>query len=107
MVTSSQLSAQKYPKFSGTYTSTDFVEFPSQVNEHWLDQPEVLAEFAIHAETGEPMPKAMIEKLLASQTFNQGFATVEFLSSAVFDMDLHMREDVDAIDVHAAEMATR
>ena len=101
------LSNVTYPSLSGTAVPRDFVEFPSQVNEHWLDQPEVLAEFAIHAETGEPIPRAMIDKLLASQTFNQGFATVEFLSSAVFDMDLHMREDVDAIDVHAAEMATR
>ena len=101
------LSNVTYPYLSGTAVPRDFVEFPSQVNEHWLDQPEVLAEFAIHAETGAAMPAEMIEKLLASQTFNQGFATVEFLSSAVFDMDLHMREDVDAIDVHAAEMATR
>lgn len=101
------LSNVTYPYLSGTAVPRDFVEFPSQVNEHWLDQPEVLAEFAIHAETGEAMPAAMIDRLLASQSFNQGFATVEFLSSAVFDMDLHMRSDVDAIDVHAAEMATR
>ncbi len=101
------LSNVTYPYLSGTAVPRDFVEFPSQVNEHWLDQPEVLAEFAVHAETGAAMPAEMIEKLLASQTFNQGFATVEFLSSAVFDMDLHSRPDVDAIDVHAAELATR
>lgn len=101
------LSNVTYPYLSGTAVPRDFVEFPSQVNEHWLAQPQVLAEFAIHADTGEAMPAAMIERLLASDTFNQGFATAEFLSSAVFDMDLHMRADVEAIDVHAAELATR
>ena len=101
------LSNVTYPSLAGTLVPRDFVEFPSQVNEHWLAQPEVLAEFAVHAETGEAMPRAMIDRLLASDTFNQGFATVEFLSSAVFDMDLHMRPDVKAIDVHAAEAATR
>lgn len=101
------LSNVTYPYLSGTAVARDFVEFPSQIYEHWLDQPQVLAEFATHVETGEPMPSAMIEKLNRAQTFNQGFGTVEFLGSAIFDMDLHTMTDVDNIDIHAVEQATR
>ena len=100
------LSDVTYPSLSGTNVPRDFVEFPSQVYEHWLDQPQVLAEFAVHAETGEAMPAAMIERLMQAQTFNQGFATVEFLGSAIFDMDLHTREAA-GLDVHALEAETR
>ncbi len=101
------LSNVTYRSLSGTNVPRDFVEFPSQVYEHWLDQPQVLAEFAVHAETGEKMPQAMIERLMQAQNFNQGFATVEFLGSAIFDMDLHTRTEAGGLDVHAAEAATR
>ena len=101
------LSNVTYRSLSGTNVPRDFVEFPSQVYEHWLDQPEVLAEFAVHAETGEAMPQAMIEKLMRAEMFNKGFSTVEFLGSAIFDMDLHTREDLAGFDVHEAEAATR
>lgn len=96
-----------YPYLQGTAVPLDFVEFPSQVYEHWLEQPEVLREFAVHCDTGEPMPTAMLDKLLQSQTFNQGFGTVEFLSAAQFDMDIHTRTDFTGFDVHAAEAETR
>ena len=101
------LSNVTYRSLSGTNVPRDFVEFPSQVYEHWLDQPEVLAEFAVHAETGEAMPAEMIERLMKAETFNKGFATVEFLGSAIFDMDLHTRGDLSGFDVHEAEAATR
>jgi peptidyl-dipeptidase Dcp len=77
-----------YPSFLGT--PRDFVEYPSQVNENWLLTPEVLDKFARHYKTGAAMPKALIEKINKADTFNQGFATVEYLSSALVDMKLHM-----------------
>jgi peptidyl-dipeptidase Dcp len=101
------LSNVTYRSLSGTAVPRDFVEFPSQVYEHWLDQPGVLAEFAVHAVTGAAMPAEMIAKLMRAETFNKGFATVEFLGSAIFDMDLHTRDDLTGFEVHAAEAATR
>ena len=89
------LSDVTYPSQAGTSTATDFVEFPSQINEHWLSTPEVLNRFAVHYETGEPIPAALVEKIKAAQTFNQGFATVEYLASALVDMKLHLAGDVD------------
>ena len=83
------LSDVTYPSLAGTAVSRDFVELPSQLYEHWLGTREILTEFARHHETGEPMPEAMIEKLRAARTFNQGFATVEFLASAIVDIELH------------------
>lgn len=74
-------------------TPRDFVEFPSQVNENWLLTPYILNTYAKHAETGEPIPAALVEKIKASDTFNQGFATVEYLSSAILDMMLHNRSE--------------
>jgi peptidyl-dipeptidase Dcp len=74
-------------------TPRDFVEFPSQVNENWLLTPYILNTYAKHAETGEPIPQALVDKIRASDTFNQGFATVEYLSSAILDMMLHNRKD--------------
>lgn len=71
----------------------DFVEYPSQVNENWLLTPYILNTYAKHAETGEPIPAALVEKIKASDTFNQGFATVEYLSSAILDMMLHNRSE--------------
>ncbi len=74
-------------------TPRDFVEYPSQVNENWLLTPYVLNTYAKHVETGEPIPQALVDKIKASDTFNQGFATVEYLSSAILDMMLHNRSD--------------
>lgn len=84
------LSAVKYPTLAGTNVSRDFVEFPSQINEHWLSTPEVLNRFALHYQTGEPMPKELIDKVEKAATFNQGFGTVEYLASALIDMKLHL-----------------
>ncbi|MEY2151824.1 M3 family metallopeptidase [Rhodanobacter sp. 115] len=79
----------KYPYFSGTSVPRDFVEFPSQVNEMWADWPSVLANYAKHYQTGEAMPKALLDKVLASSKFNQGFATTEYLGSAMLDQSWH------------------
>jgi peptidyl-dipeptidase Dcp len=89
------LSNVTYPSVSGTGVSRDFVELPSQLYEHWLTVPEILEKYAVHYETDEPMPKAMLDKVLAAQTFNAGFATVEFTSSALVDMAFHTRGSVD------------
>jgi peptidyl-dipeptidase Dcp len=79
----------KYPYFSGTSVPRDFVEYPSQVNEMWADWPSVLANYAKHHETGEPMPKALLDKVVASAKFNQGFATTEYLGAALLDQNWH------------------
>jgi peptidyl-dipeptidase Dcp len=94
-----------YPSLSGTNVVRDFVEFPSQLNERWLSTPELLSKFAHHHETGEAMPEALIEKIHNAQKFNQGFATVEFLSSAIADMKAHLAGDVP-IDAAAFEKET-
>jgi peptidyl-dipeptidase Dcp len=83
------LSDVTHPRISGTSVPTDFVELPSQLYEHWVLQPQVLEKFARHYMSGAPMPTALREKVLAMRTFNQGFATVEYCSSAYIDMDLH------------------
>ena len=80
-----------YPTFAGA--QRDFVEYPSQVNENWLLTPEVLTRFAKHYQTGEPIPQALVDKIEKSKTFNQGFDTVEYLSSAIVDMKLHLLPD--------------
>ena len=79
----------KYPRFSGTNVPRDFVEYPSQVNEMWMTDPTVLANYAKHYQTGEPMPKALLDKVLATGTFNQGFATTEYLGAAMLDQAWH------------------
>jgi peptidyl-dipeptidase Dcp len=85
------LSSQvNYPALSGTSVARDYVEFPSQLLEHWLATPEVLNRFAVHAQTGQPLPQALVAKLKKAATFNQGFKTVEYLSSALVDMKLHL-----------------
>ena len=84
------LSDVTYPLISGTNVARDFVEFPSQLYEHWLEQPEVLRRFALHHETGEPMPETLLQKLLSARQFNQGFATVEYTASALVDLALHL-----------------
>ncbi|HMO74954.1 MAG TPA: M3 family metallopeptidase [Sphingopyxis sp.] len=89
-----------YPALAGV--PRDFVEFPSQVNENWLMTPEVLSKYATHYQTGEPIPQALVDKILASDKFNQGFSTVEYLASAIVDMKLHDRKapvtDIDAFE---------
>jgi len=80
-----------YPGLAST--PRDFVEFPSQVNEHWVLTREVLDRFARHYQTGQPMPQALVEKIEKSRKFNQGYATVEYLAAAILDMDLHTRPD--------------
>ena len=92
-----------WPGLGGT--PRDFVEYPSQVNENWLLTPYVLNTYAKHYKTGEPIPAALVEKIKASDTFNQGFATVEYLSSAILDMKLHNRS-VPVTDPSAFETAT-
>ncbi len=79
----------KYPFFSGTSVPRDFVEYPSQVNEMWSDWPEVLANYAKHYQTGAPMPKALLDKVLAASKFNQGFTTTEYLGAAMLDQRWH------------------
>ena len=85
-----------WPTVSGTSVSRDFVELPSQLYEHWLTVPEVLEKHALHVATGKPMPKALLDKMLAARTFGAGFATVEFTASALVDMAYHARADAPA-----------
>ncbi len=97
------LSDVTYPVLSGTHVAGDFVEFPSQLYEHWLEQPEVLRRFAVHYKTGEPIPEALLDKLIRARRFNQGFATVEYTASALVDMRLHLDAAPDDVDVVAFE----
>lgn len=84
------LSRVNYPTLAGTNVARDFVEFPSQLTEHWLSTPQLLKKFAVHYQTGESIPESLIEKVEKAATFNQGFSTVEYLSSALIDMKLHL-----------------
>jgi peptidyl-dipeptidase Dcp len=99
------LSDVTYPMISGTGVLTDWVELPSQLYEHWLERPEILSRFAVHAQTGEPIPQDLLGRLLAARTFNQGCLTVEYISSALVDLDLHLRQSVDDLDIDAFEQA--
>jgi len=83
------LSQVHFPRLSGTNVVRDFVELPSQLFEHWLEEPQVLERFARHYQTDEAIPKDLLQKLLAARNYGQGFATVEFLASALIDMDFH------------------
>ena len=94
------LSEVRYPGLA--VTPRDFVEFPSQVMEHWVLTRPVLDRFALHVETGEPMPQALVDRIEASETFNQGYTTTEYLSAALLDMMMHMRPD-GAIDAASFE----
>ncbi len=94
-----------YPTLSGTNVSRDYVEFPSQLLEHWLDTPEVLQKFALHYQTGKPIPQALVDKIKKADTFNEGFATTEYLSSALVDMKLHLAGDLK-IDADKFERET-
>ena len=83
-----------YPTLAGTAVARDYVEFPSQLNERWMTTPEVLSRFALHHQTGKPIPTELVAKLEKAATFNQGFGTVEAVSSALIDMKLHLAGDV-------------
>ncbi len=100
------LSTVTYPEISGTNVATDFVELPSQLYEHWLEQPDVLRRFARHYRTGAPMPEDLLQRLIAARNFNQGFATVEYLASAIVDLDFHSLAAPDTIDPTAFEKET-
>jgi len=80
-----------YPSVSGTSVARDYVEFPSQLLEHWLATPEVLNKFALHKDTGKPIPKSLVRKIEKAATFNKGFDTIEYLASALIDMKLHLK----------------
>jgi peptidyl-dipeptidase Dcp len=99
------LSNVTYPSLSGTSVFTDFVELPSQLYEHWQEQPQVLRQFARHYETGEPLPDDLLQRFLAARKFNQGFATVEFVSSALIDLEFHTQPASASRDVGAFEKA--
>ncbi len=92
------LSNVTYPLISGTSVARDFVELPSQLYEHWLEEPDVLRRFAVHAETGEPISADLLERLLAARKFNQGFATVEYTSSALVDLEFHLLTNTESLD---------
>jgi peptidyl-dipeptidase Dcp len=97
------LSSVTYPTISGTSVATDFVELPSQLYEHWLEQPDVLRRFARHYQTGEPMPEALLQRLIAARNFDQGFGTVEYVASAIVDLDFHSMAAPATIDPSAFE----
>ncbi|MHC2337487.1 M3 family metallopeptidase [Bradyrhizobium sp. USDA 4454] len=97
------LSDVTYPSLSGTSVFTDFVELPSQLYEHWQERPEVLQRFARHYQTGEALPDDLLKRFLAARKFNQGFATVEFVSSALLDLEFHTQPAAASWDVRAFE----
>ena len=92
------LSRVRYPSQSGTAVRRDFVEFPSQIFEHWMSVPENLRKYARHYETGEPIPEELLGRLLAARTFNEGFATVEYTASALIDLELHRDPHPENLD---------
>ena len=101
------LARVRYPKASGTSVFRDFVEYPSQVNEMWMLWPEVLANYAVHIETGEPLPAEVVERLEAARTFNEGYAVSEYLAAALLDLAWHeLGPDAKIEDVAAFEAAT-
>ena len=99
------LSSVEYPSQSGTSVTRDYVEFPSQIYEHWLSTTEVLERFCVHCETGEPIPQPLVDKIRRAATFNQGFGTVEYLASAIVDMQIHLT-DAGELDPRAFEEET-
>ncbi|HEX3762170.1 MAG TPA: M3 family metallopeptidase [Kofleriaceae bacterium] len=101
-------SAVHYPTLAGTSVKRDFVEFPSQLHEHWLATPEVLGRFARHYQTGAPIPAELVAKIQRARHFNQGFATVEYLASAIYDLQIHTAPGdprIDPIDFERRVMA--
>ena len=97
------LSDVTYPSLSGTSVFTDFVELPSQLYEHWQEQPQVLRQFARHYQTDEPLPDDLLQRFIAARKFNQAFATVEFVSSALIDLEFHTQPASASRDVRAFE----
>ncbi len=97
------LSDVTYPYISGTSVARDFVELPSQLYEHWLAVPEILEKHARHHKTGAPIPRDLVDRLIAAQNFNQGFKTVEYTSSALVDLEMHILDDADGFDGPAFE----
>jgi len=104
------LSSVTYPMIAGTNVATDFVELPSQLFEHWLQQPELLRRFALHYQTGAPMPEQLLARLIAARNFNKGFATLEYIACAETDLDLHALPPPDPgdppLDARAFEAAS-
>jgi peptidyl-dipeptidase Dcp len=94
-----------YPSLSGTSVATDYVEFPSQILERWISTPEVLQKFAVHYQTGKPIPQNLVDRIERASAFNQGFATVEYLASALVDMKMHLAGS-QKIDPDAFERKT-
>ncbi|HSK02687.1 MAG TPA: M3 family metallopeptidase [Kofleriaceae bacterium] len=92
------LSAVSYPTLAGTNTKRDFVEFPSQLNEHWLATPEVLNRFALHYRTGQPIPADLVAKIQEAKNAGQGFKTVEYLMSAIYDLEIHLAPTAGPIE---------
>ena len=97
------LSDVTYPSVQGTNTLTDWVELPSQLFEHWFERPEILRRFARHVDTGEPIPEALIDKLIAARNFDKGCETLEYISSALVDLDLHLLTSAADLDIAAFE----
>jgi peptidyl-dipeptidase Dcp len=97
------LSQVRYRSQSGTAVRRDFVEFPSQIFEHWMSAPETLRRYARHCETGESLPEDLLRRLLAARTFNQGFATVEYTASALIDLELHRAAQSEKFEVDRFE----
>ncbi len=100
------LSNVTYESLAGTTVPRDFVELPSQIMEHWASEPEVLRTYALHYKTGEPLPQHLIEKIQKSATFNQGFATVEYLAAAFLDMDWHTLTDTTLVNTTEFEQTS-
>jgi peptidyl-dipeptidase Dcp len=100
------LSQTHYLSISGTNVVRDFVELPSQIMENWCFEPQVMKTYARHYQTGEVIPDALIEKIQKASTFNQGFATTEFICAAILDMDYHVLKNADNLDVEAFEKAS-
>jgi peptidyl-dipeptidase Dcp len=84
-----------YPTVAGTNVLTDWVELPSQLYEHWLERPEILSRFAVHYQNGTPIPDDLMRRLIAARTFNQGFATAEYVACALVDLDIHEQAAAD------------
>jgi peptidyl-dipeptidase Dcp len=93
------LSDVTYPMVSCTNVLTDWVELPSQLYEHWLDRPEILSRFAVHCRTGQTIPEDLMRRIIAARTFNQGFATIEYVASALVDLDFHSQTMPDDFNV--------
>lgn len=100
---------QEYPSLSGTNTARDFVEFPSQFNEHWVSDPKVFSHFAKHYQSGEAMPQELVDKIKKAEKFNKGYSMTELLSAALLDMHWHMltadqpQQDVDKFEAESLQ----